>query len=403
MSWPLRPLRECCELIAKGTTPTTLKLSFVENGIPFLRVQDITDGTVRPGKSSLFIDEATHTTLRRSQIRAGDVLVSIAGTIGRVGVVPHDAPAMNCNQAIAIIRSNGAILPQFLRHWLETPHAQGRMRGAAVTGTISNLSLTQLGNLPVSLPPLSEQRRISAILDRCTATMTRRQATLAQVDDLPDSIFRDLFETGNQPAVTIGEANRAHVRGWPLELLTDVARLATGHTPDRRRPAYWNGDVPWITLADIRRLDGTIAQGTAEMITQAGVDHSAAVRLPVGTVCFSRTASIGFVTIMGREMTTSQDFVNWVCGPRLRAMCLMHALIHSRTRLRALSTGSTHKTIYFPTVEQFRVLIPPIELQQEFDHRIGIVDRLRRVLGQSLMSMDALRATLQHRAFNGEL
>src|SRR5207245_857349 len=110
-----------------------------------------------------------HRTLERSQIRPGDVLVSIAGTIGRTGVVPDSAPPLNCNQALAIIRTNGEVFRPFLRHWLESVGAQAQMRGATVTGTISNLSLTQVGNLKVPLPPLPEQRRIAEVLDRAEA------------------------------------------------------------------------------------------------------------------------------------------------------------------------------------------------------------------------------------------
>jgi len=69
-------------------------------------------------------------------------------------------------------------------------------------------------------------------------------------------------------------------------------------------------------------------------------------------VCFSRTASVGFVTVMGREMCTSQDFVNWVCGDELDPIYVMCAFMRAREHLRSLASGSTHKTIYFPTVEE---------------------------------------------------
>ena len=70
---------------------------------------------------------------------------------------------------------------------------------------------------------------------------------------------------------------------------------------------------------------------------------------------------------MGTEMaTSSEEFVNWVCGDRLHPVYLMEALTRSRASLRALSTGSTHKTIYFPTVERFRVVVPPMRSQIEF-------------------------------------
>ena len=106
---------------------------------------------------------------------------------------------------------------------------------------------------------------------------------------------------------------------------------------------------------------------------------------------------------MGRDMCTSQDFVNWVCGPRLDQYYLMHSLIMSRDRLRALSTGSTHKTIYFPTVEQFRILVPPLELQRAFARRVNTISVVTRINDSSYSLMTDLFASLQHGAFNGTL
>jgi type I restriction enzyme, S subunit len=163
--------------------------------------------------------------------------------------------------------------------------------------------------------------------------------------------------------VTIDQHAGGHPAGWTWVPLTDVAELATGHTPDRTRPDYWNGGIPWISLTEIRKLDGRCASATDLQVSSAGIRNSSAVVLPPGTVCFSRTASVGFVTIMGVPMATSQDFVNWICGDQLDPRYLMHALRCSRTELRALSTGSTHKTIYLRVAEMFRILMPPLEDQ----------------------------------------
>jgi type I restriction enzyme S subunit len=260
-----------------------------------------------------------------------------------------------------------------------------------------------LAGLEIPLPDLSEQRRIAEVLDRAEALRAMRRAALAQIDVLSESLFFQLFGHSSQTPVTVGDRLRDHACGWRWELLRDVAKLATGHTPDRKRPEYWKGDVPWITLSDIRQLDGRIAEETGEYVTELGIQKSSAVKLPAGTVCFSRTASVGFVTVMGSEMATSQDFVNWVCAPRLNPIYVLHAFMYSRSRLRALSTGSTHKTIYFPTVERFRILVPPLSLQAAFAQRLARIEQSKVAQRASLAELDALFASLQHRAFRGEL
>lgn len=152
--------------------------------------------------------------------------------------------------------------------------------------------------------------------------------------------------------------------GWRWEKLNALARLESGHTPSRARTDWWGGDISWVSLTEIRELDGRWVHETQIRTNQAGIANSAARILPRGTVCFSRTASVGFVTIMAEPMATSQDFANWVCGDDLVSEFLMYALIRSRNELRALATGATHKTIYMPTLEEFHLCLPKREVQE---------------------------------------
>ena len=160
-----------------------------------------------------------------------------------------------------------------------------------------------------------------------------------------------------------------------------MARLESGHTPSRRRPEWWGGDVPWIALPDIRALDGKLAFETTEYTNQLGIANSSARVLPKHTVVMSRTASVGFVTMMGRPMATSQDFVNWVCGPELDPFFLAYALRASREYIRGLASGAVHKTIYMPTLHSLQICVPPIDEQRrivaELDTRLAEAERLR--------------------------
>lgn len=147
-------------------------------------------------------------------------------------------------------------------------------------------------------------------------------------------------------------------------MLTDLARLETGHTPSRRCPEYWDGDLPWIGIRDATANHGRTLLDTEQHVTQAGIDNSSARLLPANTVCLSRTASVGYVVVMGRPMATSQDFVNWVCNStKLDYRYLKYALLAERGSYSRFSHGTTHQTIYFPEVKAFRILAPAREAQ----------------------------------------
>lgn len=194
---------------------------------------------------------------------------------------------------------------------------------------------------------------------------------------------------------------------WEWELLTSLAKLESGHTPSRSHPEWWGGDIPWIALPDIRALDGRVAERTLENTNGFGIANSAARVLPEGTVVMSRTASVGFVTIMGRPMATSQDFVNWICGAKLVPEFLAFLLRDAREYIRALSSGAVHKTVYFPTVESFRVCVPS---RAEQERIVGLLqvqlesaESARAAMEARLNAIDLLPAALLRRAFRGEL
>ena len=403
--WPKKPLGDLTSIITKGTTPKTLGRQYSAGGVPFLRAENLQGGQVVVDGDTLRIDAETHSLLARSFIHQNDVLLSIAGTIGRAAIVSDDSPVMNCNQAVAIIRLNaGQVLPAFLLLWLKTFDAQSQMTEAQVTQTISNLSLGQIKKLLLPVPPLAEQKRIVKLLNETDELRNLRAQADRRTDELTPALFHEMFgqRIAGPPIVTSTVGLKAP-REWRWAKLTEVARLATGHTPSRRHPEWWGGDIPWISLTDIRELDGKIASVTGECVNEEGIAHSSSVKLPKGTVCFSRTASVGFVTVMGQEMATSQDFVNWVCGPELDPIFLMGALMQAREHLRSLASGSTHKTIYFPTVKQFATIVPPIAVQKEFAARVTEIRTVQAVQSASRTRLDDLFQSMLHRAFNGEL
>lgn len=147
-----------------------------------------------------------------------------------------------------------------------------------------------------------------------------------------------------------------------------VARLGSGHTPSRQHPEYWQDcTIPWLTLADVSKLrDGarTVIDETEQMISEVGVANSAAVVHPAGTVALSRTASVGFSCILGRDMATSQDFATWTCGSGISPRYLLYALRARPEQIRERMTGSTHKTIYMPDIETLTAPLPSTNEQQ---------------------------------------
>lgn len=165
-------------------------------------------------------------------------------------------------------------------------------------------------------------------------------------------------------------------RGWELVRLTSVAKLESGHTPSRRHPEYWDGGIPWVSLHDSAGLDVPEIQATDHTISALGLEHSSARLLPKGTVIFSRTATVGKSTVIGREMATSQDFANYVCGSKLHNHYLVHLFRFMGPEWRRLMAGSTHNSIYMPVFQELQILLPPIVEQQAIAGALSDADAL---------------------------
>lgn len=183
-SWGAERLGNLSTVITKGSTPTSYGHEFTAQGINFLKVESIVRGRVDPVSITSFIEQRTHEFLGRSQLEAGDILFSIAGSIGTCALVTSKILPANTNQALAIIRGTSlAYEPDFLILLLRS-FVSDAVKDKARGGAMNNVSLTDLQNLVVPLPPLAEQRRIVAkveellaLLDRLEAARTAREAT----------------------------------------------------------------------------------------------------------------------------------------------------------------------------------------------------------------------------------
>jgi len=397
--WPVIRLADHCDVITKGTTPTTVGYDFSDSGIPFIRVQNVGDLDVSVDRDVLFVDEDTHRALNRSHIRPGDVLVSIAGTIGRVSIVPDGAPPMNCNQAVAIVRTTPDFHKPYLRHWLQSHGAQDQMRGSAVTGTISNLSLEQLGRLKVPLPPIAEQRRIAEILDKAHALRAKRRAALAQVDSLSQSVFLEMF----------GDPS-SNQSDWPLVRVGDVADVQGGLQVSAARKNYLR-EVSYLRVANvfrgyldlkdiklIRASDGEIARTSLlkdDLLIVEGHGNPA----EIGRAALWDGSIPGCVhqNHLIRARFDAESIIP------VYACTYLNSPFGRRHLLGAGKTTSGLNTINVSEVRATPIPKPPVQLQLKFAERIRAIGRLKANCYAARLEIDRFFASLQHRAFRGEL
>jgi len=198
-SWTTRRLEEVSDFITKGGTPTTYGFDWAsqKDGIPFFRSECVTDHGFNP-KGMNYIHEQAHQQMSRSEVKPGDLLMTITGNIGRVAVAPSEFESANINQHIARIRilddagANASFVYHCLKHDGYATHYRAILTGQAYP----QISLQQVRETPVALPPFAEQQRIAAIL---TAVDDKLDVIARQIEvtqTLKQGLMQTLFSRG---------------------------------------------------------------------------------------------------------------------------------------------------------------------------------------------------------------
>ena len=203
VGWVWASAEQVSTFITKGTTPAAEKLLDAgTGGVQFLKVYNLTfDGTLNHTYKPAFVSRTTHESeLLRSQVLAGDVLINIVGPpLGQVSVVPSTMAEANMNQAIARFRPIKPLSTRFVAHALMTESIMAwAIRKAKTTAGQTNLTLDLCRRLPISLPPLAEQDRIVAEVDRRLSLILGVQAevdaNLKRAQALRQAVLSSCFQ-----------------------------------------------------------------------------------------------------------------------------------------------------------------------------------------------------------------
>lgn len=160
--WPIEKLGEISERVTKGTTPTTAGFAFQETGINFVKIEAIDDAGYFLREKFAHINKECNKAFKRSQLKSGDVLFSIAGALGRVALVQDDILPANTNQALAIITPKDVLDSKYLAQVLRSNLIFDKIDGLKVGVAQYNISLAQVSDFDIPLPSLEIQKQIVA-------------------------------------------------------------------------------------------------------------------------------------------------------------------------------------------------------------------------------------------------
>lgn len=377
-------LSEIVELITKGTTPTTLGYEFQDEGVNFLKIECFDENGGFIESKVAHISEECHKKMKRSQLKNGDILFSIAGAIGRVAIVTEEMLPANINQALAIIRiSDEQVYLPYIKLILTSPivieQFERKKQGVAQL----NLSLKDINEISIPLPSKDKQIELAELFDKVVGVISKRNKELSALDDLIKARFVELFD-GKYPEDTL------------LNLCNIVDYR--GKTPEKVEHG-----LPFITAKNVKMHHMTlepreyISKETYDKVMVRGFPKEGDVvfttEAPLGNVC--RIPHFDTEFYIGQRIVTMQT-------DALNPTYLEYALSDEEfvRKYMGKSSGSTVTGIRVRLLQQLTIPVPARTLQDEFSTFVNQVDKSKVAVQKALDETQMLFDSLMQEYFN---
>lgn len=325
-------------------------------------------------------------------VRPGDVLLSkIVPHIRRSWVVGNHRGRRLIASGEWIVFRSDRIHQAYLRHVLigDPFHGQFMQTVSGVGGSLLRARPAQVAQIEIPLPPIPEQRRIADILDQADVLRAKRRETLAQLDILAQSIFIEMFEAANE---------------FPVSSLADMCELITDGT--HQTPEYADEGVIFLSAKNV-------TSGYVDWDRIKRIPHSLHLELHrrlsprINDILLAKNGTTGVAAIVDRDCT----FDIYVSLALLRAKqgvlpAYLLGAINSpicKKQFNDSLKGIGVPNLHLKEIRATQIPHPPLSLQNEFLSRIAAIEKLKNSQRSSLAEFDTLFASLQHRAFRGEL
>jgi restriction endonuclease S subunit len=371
--WEVKKLGELTELITKGTTPTSIGKEFKNHGIRFIKAESIDKtGNIINDKVA-FIDAETHGLLGRSKMKKDDILFTIAGVLGRIGMINEDNLPANTNQAVAIVRLKKSLnlFVPFFFHILRTNAIEKHIESISVQGAQANFSLTDVSNIPLSIPKsLEEQKAIATALSDVDALIANLDKLIVKKKAIKQGAMQQLLT----PPHKGGKRLPGFSGGWEQKSINELSKTFTKQTgfdySNHIKPTLIDkkqrGHLPFIQNKDF--------QGhSVNFDTDYYIPQDVAVRFPMillneRCLMISISGSIGKVGVFNNKQMAfiggavsvgkfhNPDYLDWV-------MNYLQSEAGQNMMLKDVKAGS-HQNLILDDIRKMIIPMPKLDEQK---------------------------------------
>ena len=389
---------ELVDIIEKPISGEWGEDDYVGNGKFVLRTTNFTnEGVIN--YSNVVTRAINKIHLENKYLRDGDILIEKSGgsdkqPVGRVVYFDGKPNTYLFNNFTSLLRvKEKKASKRYVFYFLFYNYLNGKTRAFQNKTTgLHNLKLEPyLRSLKLLLPPIEEQKAIAEQLDKVSILIEKRKQQLSQLDFLVKSQFIEMF---GDPIT--------NAKLWTTDTVERVCeRIYGGGTPSKSRPEFYDGQIPWVTPKDMKT---TTIVDSVDHITEDAIKCSATNIVPKGAVLMVIRSGILKhtlpVALSGNIVTINQDMKAFVVRKEIiNAAFLLHYFKKKKKDVLSEVRGVTADNIDFKAFVKRKVILPPIDLQNQFAAFVEQTDKSKFRVKQSLAALELLKKSLMQKYF----
>lgn len=338
------------------------------------------------------ISEEKYHELKKFILLPGDFIMSGAGTIGKISLVPEGIEKGVFNQALIRLRVNKNTDKEFFLQWMRSPEMQNKLTKANPASAMVNLvPMSEVKAWDVIVPSLDEQSSIGSLFRTLDDLLASYKDNLANYQSLKAAMLSKMFPKAGQ---TVPEIRLDGFEGeWELLEINDLADdFQSGGTPKTNVQEYWDGDIPWIQSSDLE-TNCLFEIKVQKSISKRGLKNSSAKIIPKDSIAVVTRVGVGKLAVMRHEYATSQDFLslsNLKSNIEFTAYLLYRLLQKEVTQLQ----GTSIKGITKVELLSKKVLIPSLSEQKAIGTYFSNLDNLIATHQEKISQLETLKKKL---------
>lgn len=394
MNW--YKLNDVCD-VRDGTHDSP---KYIQKGYPLVTSKNIVDGKIDISNVNYISEEDYIKINQRSKVDNGDILMPMIGTIGKPIVVKKEFNFAIKNVALIKFNDNSKVLSKYVKYVLESSLFKKYIEKENRGGTQKFLSLSNIRNFRMPIPTIERQKKIIHILDKARLLIEKRQSQIIALDELTQSVFLEMF---GDPV--------ANSKGWDIAFCKDITKkIGSGSTPKGGNTSYKDSGISLIRSLNVHNNNFTykdlafIDDGQAEKLKNVEVQENDILLNITG-------ASVARSCIVPNDILPAR--VNQhVSIIRVKGNIVSHIFLSNLFTNKiyqkylwqiATSGGATREAITKQQIENLSIILPPLNLQNEFAYKIEQIEKQRTLMQSSKVKLEGMYNSLLQKAFNGVL